>query len=104
MGDPAVFYGKKDVPFSQVKLYQLPAYRARRNPSPVAMARAMSRAYWRWNHKYVAPKYCGLTPVLRIAVSWSAFFYLLNYSKISHHTNAKYHWQTQVVRLQLMSR
>ena len=24
------------------------------------------RAYWRWNHKYALPKYCGLTPVLQV--------------------------------------
>nr|ALS04657.1 mitochondrial ATP synthase subunit f [Pseudodiaptomus poplesia]ALS04814.1 hypothetical protein [Pseudodiaptomus poplesia] len=90
--DPAVFYGKKDVPLSQVKVYQLPAWLARRNPSPVAMGRAASRAFWRWNHKYAQPKYCGLTPILQIAVGWSAFFYLINSGNISHHKNAKYHW------------
>ncbi|XP_023328911.1 putative ATP synthase subunit f, mitochondrial [Eurytemora carolleeae] len=90
--DPAIFYGKKDTPLSQVKLYQLPAWLARRNPSPVAMGRAVSRAYWRWNHKYVLPKYSGITPVLQLTVAWSALFYCLNYSGISHHTNAKYHW------------
>jgi len=90
--DPAIFYGKKDVPLSQVKLYQLPGWLARRNPSPVAMGRAASRAYWRWNHKYVLPKRAKLTPVFQFCAAWSAFFYILNHKKINAHTNAKYHW------------
>ena len=24
------------------------------------------RAYWRWNHKYQLPKYCGITPMLQV--------------------------------------
>eukprot|EP00090_Calanus_glacialis_P004909 TRINITY_DN136_c0_g1_i1.p1 TRINITY_DN136_c0_g1~~TRINITY_DN136_c0_g1_i1.p1 ORF type:complete len:109 (-),score=22.64 TRINITY_DN136_c0_g1_i1:262-588(-) len=90
--DPAIFYGKKDAPMGQVKLAELPAWLARRNPSPVAIGRAMSRAYWRWNHKYALPKYCGLTPLIQMTVGLSAAFYLMNYSKISHHRNQKYHW------------
>jgi len=90
--DPAIFYGKKDVAFGQVKLFQLPGWLARRDPSPVAMSRAMSRAYWRWNHKYALPKYCGLTPILQITSALCAGFYIMNYSNISAHKNHKYHW------------
>ena len=50
------------------------------------------RAYWRWNHKYVLPKYCGLTPFVQVAVASSAIFYLLNFNSISSHKNMKYHW------------
>jgi len=60
--DPAVFYGKKDIPLSQVKVYQLPVWLLKKQwYNPIAYGRAMSRAYWRWNHKYVLPKYSGLT-------------------------------------------
>lgn len=45
--DPAVFYGKKDVPLGQVKLQDVPAWFSRRNKSPTAAVQAMSRAYWR---------------------------------------------------------
>ena len=42
--DPAVFYGKKDLPLSQVKVYQLPAWLARRQfYNPIAWGRACSR-------------------------------------------------------------
>jgi len=90
--DPAIFYGKKDIPLSQVKLYQLPAWLARRNPSPTAMARAVSRGYWRWNHKYVLPRNSGLTPALQFVVGWCGLFYVLNASKMMEHKNVKYHW------------
>jgi len=90
--DPAVFYGKKDVPLGEVKLQELPKWFSRRNMSPESIGRAMSRAYWRWNHKYCLPKYCGMTPFLQTAAGFSALFYLMNYSSISHHRNQKYHW------------
>ena len=83
--DPAVFYGKKDVPLGEVKLQELPKWFSRRNMSPEGIGRAMSRAYWRWNHKYCLPKYCGMTPFLQTAAGFSALFYLLNYSGISSH-------------------
>merc|ERR1712189_73264 len=91
--DPAVFYGKADIPLSQVKVYQLPAWLLRRQfYNPIAYGRALSRAYWRWNHKYALPKHCGLTPVLQMSAGFMALFYLLNYESISNHKNQKYHW------------
>jgi len=91
--DPAVFYGKPDIPLSQVKVYQLPAWLLRKQfYNPIAYGRAMSRAYWRWNHKYVLPKYSGLTPALQLAAAASAVFYLLNFNSITSHKNMKYHW------------
>merc|ERR1712098_114905 len=78
-------YGKKDVPLGEVKLQELPKWFSRRNMSPESIGRAMSRAYWRWNHKYCLPKYCGMTPFLQTAAGFSALFYLMNYSSISHH-------------------
>ena len=107
--DPAVFYGKQDIPLSQVKVYQLPAWLARRQfYNPIAYGRALSRygksdareyfsishlrAYWRWNHKHCLPKYCGVTPFVQMSVGFSALFYLMNYGSISEHKNQKYHW------------
>lgn len=90
--DPSVFYGKKDVPLGQVKLQEVPSWISRRDMTPTAIGRAISRAYWRWNFKYCLPKYCGLTPFVQCAVGCSAIFYLLNYNSIKTHRNAKYHW------------
>merc|ERR1719158_1617130 len=54
----------------------------------MAYGQALSRVYWRGNHKYVLPKHCGITPALQCIVGFSAVFYLLNYQAISHHKNA----------------
>jgi F-type H+-transporting ATPase subunit f len=90
--DPAIFYGKKDSPLAQTKLGELPAWMSRRSMNPVAMGRAISRGWWRYQHKYIFPKYCGLTPVVHYIVGISTLFYCLNYKKYSHHRNKKYHW------------
>ena len=66
------------------------------------------RAYWRWNHKYQLPKYCGITPMLQVCFTTidrevlifelqltagsMLFFYLINYNSLQHHRNKKYHW------------
>ena len=79
--------------FSQVKVYQLPAWLLRRQfYNPIAWGRCMSRAYWRWNHKYCLPKNSGITPFVQCAVGFSALFYLINYNGITSHRNQKYHW------------
>ncbi|XP_013118702.1 putative ATP synthase subunit f, mitochondrial [Stomoxys calcitrans] len=89
--DPARFYGKADVPFGQVKLGELGAWFGRRNKTPNAMAGAMSRAWWRWNHKYVQPKRAGIAPFFQITAVAMTFFYVINYGKIRHHRNYKHH-------------
>merc|ERR1712029_1282309 len=56
--DPAIYYGPKDKAFGNVKISELPGWLGRRGMySPVGIGRAMSRAYWRWNFKYMLPKY-----------------------------------------------
>merc|ERR1712080_115673 len=90
--DPAVYYGPRDKAFGEVKLGELPGWLSRRNKSPIAMGRAVSRAYWRWNFKYVLPKYTGLAPGIQLVVGWSAFFYFLNYRKYWDHRNYKHQW------------
>ncbi|EDV57035.1 putative ATP synthase subunit f, mitochondrial [Drosophila erecta] len=89
--DPARFYGKADVPFGQVKLGEIGAWLGRRNKSPNAVAGAVSRAWWRWQHKYVFPKRAGIAPFFQLTVASMTFFYLINYTKLKHHRNYKYH-------------
>ena len=62
---------------------ELPGWFSRRSMNPIDWSRAVSRAYWRWNHKYMQPKYCGLTPLIQLAFGSMAFFYVLNYGKFS---------------------
>ena len=126
--DPAVFYGKADLPLSQVIIWfififivliiecsgeGLPAPCLARSPTVLQShcLRAgsvqvesimdsvfryiycfITRAYWRWNHKYCLPKHCGITPFVQMSVGFSALFYIMNYGGISEHKNHKYHW------------
>ena len=55
----------------------------RRSMNPIDWSRAVSRAYWRWSHKYMQPKYAGLTPFIQIAAGAMVTFYFLNYQKFS---------------------
>lgn len=80
-----------DVPFGQVKLGELGAWFGRRNKSPNAIVGAISRAWWRWQHKYVFPKRAGIAPFFQLTVASMAFFYAINYPKLKHHRNYKYH-------------
>ncbi|KAK5640746.1 hypothetical protein RI129_009293 [Pyrocoelia pectoralis] len=89
--DPARYYGKADTPLAQVKLGELASWISRRNKSPRAMAACVSRALWRWQHKYVQPKRAGIAPIFQVLVGSMVVFYILNYRRISHHKNYKYH-------------
>jgi len=89
--DPAVFYGKADTPLAEVKLGQLGSWFGRRNYHPVAITQAVSRAYWRYSHRFIQPKYSGPKHYLQLICGISLFFYLINYKTIRHHTLAKYH-------------
>lgn len=80
-----------DVPLGQVKLGELGAWFGRRNKTPSAIAGAMSRAWWRWQHKYVQPKRAGIAPFFQITAVAMTFFYAINYGKMRHHRNYKYH-------------
>ncbi|KAH7943146.1 hypothetical protein HPB52_005837 [Rhipicephalus sanguineus] len=81
--DPSRYYGKPDTPFSELRLSEIPAWLARRNKNPRAFAGLCSRAFWRWQMKYVQPKYAGLTPLIQFAVGTSLIFYYLNYGKLN---------------------
>ncbi|ENN74885.1 putative ATP synthase subunit f, mitochondrial [Dendroctonus ponderosae] len=89
--DPARFYGKPDTPFGQLKLSEVGSWLGRRDKSPRAVVGAISRAYWRWQHKYVQPKRAGIAPFLQVVVGCMGIFYVFNYDKISRHRNYKHH-------------
>ncbi|XP_019529329.1 putative ATP synthase subunit f, mitochondrial [Aedes albopictus] len=89
--DPARFYGKADTPLGQVKLNELGAWFGRRDKNPKAAAGAVSRAFWRWQHKYWQPKRMGIAPFFQVIVGGMVFFYTINYGKLKHHRNYKYH-------------
>ncbi|RZF47915.1 hypothetical protein LSTR_LSTR008719 [Laodelphax striatellus] len=89
--DPSRFYGKPDTPFGQVKLGEMGQWLARRNKSPVAMAQAVGRAYWRWSFKYYYARKSGPAPYIQLATAFMIFSYALNYGKIKNHYYQKYH-------------
>lgn len=89
--DPARYYGEQDTPFGEVKIGELGSWLARRDKTPRAILGAVSRAYWRWQHKYVQPRKAGIAPFLHVVVGSMIFFYLINSTRISHHRNYKYH-------------
>lgn len=72
-----------DAPLGQVKIGELGAWLGRRNKSPQAMAGAVSRAFWRWQHKYMQPKKAGIAPFLHVVFGSMIFFYCINYGKMS---------------------
>ncbi|KAH7950235.1 hypothetical protein HPB49_021401 [Dermacentor silvarum] len=84
--DPSRYYGKPDTPFSELRLTEVSSWLMRRQKSPRAFAGLCSRAFWRWQMKYVQPKYAGITPLVQFAVASSLFFYYLNYGKLSEYT------------------
>nr|CAH7753713.1 unnamed protein product [Callosobruchus chinensis] len=89
--DPARYYGKPDTPLGQVKLSEIGAWISRRNKTPSSISGAISRAYWRWQHKYVQPKKAGIAPFFHVVFGCMTFFYVINYGKLKHHRNYKYH-------------
>ena len=80
--NPSIFYGKKDIPLAEAKIGELPGWLARKSMNPISWGRAVSRAYWRWNFKYAAPRYSGMIPVYQLMAFSSTLFYLINYCKI----------------------
>lgn len=71
------------MPLGQVKIAELGAWFGRRNKSPQAMMSGISRAWWRWQHKYVQPKRAGIAPMFQLIGASMLFFYTINYGKTS---------------------
>ncbi|EFX90222.1 hypothetical protein DAPPUDRAFT_220245 [Daphnia pulex] len=90
--DPARFYGKADTALAKVKLGELTSWLGRRDLSLGGISGGFSRGFWRWQHKYMQPKKVGIAPYVQITVGAMIFFYTLNYGKMKHHRNVKYHW------------
>ena len=78
-------YLAEDAPLAEVKVGELPAWLSRRSKNPADWARACSRAYWRWQHKYWFPKHGGFTGPLQGIIGLSVFFYLINYTKLGEY-------------------
>lgn len=78
-------YFSADIPLAQVKLGEIGAWLARRNKSPQAAIGAVSRAFWRWNHKYCQSKRVGVAPFFHVVVTSSIVFYCFNYDRISEY-------------------
>ncbi|EZA58664.1 hypothetical protein DMN91_009511 [Ooceraea biroi] len=89
--DPARYYGKPDTAFMDLKLSEIPAWISRRQKSPGAFMSLCSRAFWRWQHKYIQPKRAGIAPLLQGTFAFMIFFYVINYPKLRHHKSYKYH-------------
>lgn len=89
--DPARYYGKPDTPFGQVKLGELSDWFRRREKTPKAFTSVVSRAWWRWQHKYIQSKRNGIAPFFQFIAGSMLFFYLINYNKLKRHRNYKYH-------------
>ncbi|XP_076171344.1 ATP synthase, subunit F [Ptiloglossa arizonensis] len=89
--DPARYYGKPDTPFGEVKLGELVSWVGRRKKGPRPLIALFSRAYWRWQHKYVFPQKTGVAPFFQVVVPLCALFYCFNYLRIRGHRNYKYH-------------
>ncbi|XP_015915281.1 putative ATP synthase subunit f, mitochondrial [Parasteatoda tepidariorum] len=90
--DPSVFYGKKDTPFGEVKLGELGSWVGRRQKNPAAIMRAVGRAWWRWQFKYLQPRNAKLVPLIQCVVGIMALFYVINYEHLKYHCHYKYHW------------
>ncbi len=82
----------EDIPLGQVKIGELPAWLGRRSKDPRDMVRAVSRQYWSWCKDYQFVQQRNLVWYTQFMVLLCGFFYFLNYPKIKHHLNAKYHW------------
>ena len=65
--DPATYYGKKDPSLAETKVGELPKWLSRRSFTPTAAGRCVSRAYWRWSHKFVQPRYTGIVSLVQVA-------------------------------------
>ncbi|XP_003742138.1 putative ATP synthase subunit f, mitochondrial [Galendromus occidentalis] len=89
--DPSRYYGKPDTKFSDLKLSEIPAWIGRRNKSPQAAASMISRAYWRWQIKYLLPRRATPAPYYQFIVGSMLLFYYINHHRLAEHTRYKYH-------------
>lgn len=90
---PWVNYGPRDTHFSEVKLGELPAWFARRNKTPQALASAVSRTYFTWHTKWLETRFGSPS---KAAFQWLFLLSLTSmfsmYGALKAHRNHKYHW------------
>ncbi|EAT48418.1 AAEL000526-PA [Aedes aegypti] len=72
----------------QVQLNEL-GWFGRRDKNP-RLPLAVSRGFWRY-HKYWQPKRMGIVPFFQVIVGGMVFLYSINYGKLKHYRNYKYH-------------
>jgi len=104
--DPAVYYGKSNTnwlsslahswqftvkwfiecltsffsedPIGSIKVTQIPSWLLRRRYDPGSIARACSRTYWAWAHKYAFPRKAGLTPYIQVKLIGQYSLFIIN--------------------------
>ncbi|CAL7935311.1 unnamed protein product [Xylocopa violacea] len=89
--DPSRYYGKPDTPFGEVKLNEIGEWIGRREKGPRRLAALISRAFWRWQMKYMQPRKANFCGYYQLAVAGMIFFYSLNYLRLRGHRRYKYH-------------
>ncbi|KAK6643059.1 hypothetical protein RUM43_004562 [Polyplax serrata] len=89
--DPSRYYGKPDTPFSQVKLGEFGAWLSRRDKSPRGIMRALSRAYWKHNMTWIAPKKPGPAGFIHLMCACTLMSFCLDYPTLKSHRQYRYH-------------
>ncbi|XP_041363855.1 putative ATP synthase subunit f, mitochondrial [Gigantopelta aegis] len=89
--NPATYYGKRDIPFGEVKLGELGSWVSRRKFTPQTTVQVVTRSGWRWAEKYLLPKKMSIAPIAQFCVCMSIGFYFLTYKAHTYHRHAKYH-------------
>ncbi|XP_017879514.1 putative ATP synthase subunit f, mitochondrial, partial [Ceratina calcarata] len=80
-----------DTPFGEVKLGELPAWISRREKGPRQFLGLCSRAFWRWQMKYIHPRKANMAPIWQLCAGGMILFYSLNYQRLRGHRNYVYH-------------
>merc|ERR1712154_155723 len=88
---PGRYYGKADLPLSQVKLGELGGWLSRRSFTPQAITAGINRAYWRWATKYLLAKRTSVAPLIQFSSVLGIAYYFLQYRSHTNHRHAKYH-------------
>ncbi|CAG2104329.1 unnamed protein product [Medioppia subpectinata] len=83
---PFRYYGKRettDTPLADVKVGELVQWFNRRNVHPVAVFQAMMRAFYRFEHRFVNPRFAYPGRGMNMKLwSISLFFFFLNYKTL----------------------
>jgi F-type H+-transporting ATPase subunit f len=91
--NPAVYYGKPDTPFSQVKLNEMGAWVKRREWGLTPTARLISRGFWRYCQTWVTTRYISSVFLMHVVAinGIAAFFWKSHEMSHWHHQRYRYH-------------